>query len=335
MASQTKRNKYFDNAKLVLIFLVVFGHVISPLKDRDGILFTLYLIIYFFHMPAFIMISGYFSKGYQKKGYFLKIIKKILIPYFIFQFIYSVFYFINGRAESFQFDIFRPHWSLWFLLSLFFWNILLHLFAKYRWFGVCLAFVLGVAIGYVDNIGNFLSLSRTFVFFPYFLLGFMLNGESLKKIIRSRFSLPAAIVIISAVIIYFGISFPKDALPWLLGDSSYMAMGDKQASAGLFRGLQYLLTVIVVFAFLTLIPSLHFRLTKIGERTLYIYLFHGFVIKPLQAMVPEGNLDLFSGHYLLLAGFSIIICLLLGSYFVKKYTKPIVEPSLPIMSAGR
>lgn len=334
MASKTNRSRYFDNAKLVLIFLVVFGHVISPLKDRDGVLFTLYTIIYFFHMPAFVMISGYFSKGFRKKGYFVKIIKKVLLPYLIFQFIYSLFYFFNGREDSIRFDIFHPHWSLWFLLSLFFWNVMLYLFARFKWVGVLIAFGLGIGIGYVDQIGGFLSLSRTFVFFPYFLLGYMLNSENLNKIVRNRFSFPAAIAIISAVFIYLGFSFPKDALPWLLGDSSYAAMGADAPLAGLYRVVQYSLTLMVVFAFLTFIPSIHFKLTKLGERTLYIYLFHGFVIKPVQALLPEGNITLLSGHYLLMACFSFVVCLLLGSYFVKKCTKPIVEPSLRFNSAA-
>ncbi|MFZ7944441.1 acyltransferase family protein, partial [Neobacillus sp. 19] len=69
MAVTSKRSKYFDNAKFILIFLVVFGHLISPLKERDRILFTLYTVIFLFHMPAFIFISGYFAKGFRKKGY--------------------------------------------------------------------------------------------------------------------------------------------------------------------------------------------------------------------------------------------------------------------------
>src|SRR3954454_11961298 len=82
MASTKSRSKYFDNAKFILIFLVVFGHMISPYKDQDKVLFTLYSVIFLFHMPAFILISGYFAKGYRKKGYLLKTVQKILVPYF-------------------------------------------------------------------------------------------------------------------------------------------------------------------------------------------------------------------------------------------------------------
>ncbi|MBS4216090.1 MULTISPECIES: acyltransferase family protein [Neobacillus] len=332
--AKSKRSKYFDNAKFILMFLVVFGHLISPLKDQDGFLFTLYTVIYLFHMPAFILISGYFSKGFQKPGYFKKLAIKLLIPYLLFQTIYSVYYYMNGKETAFHVDFFHPHWSLWFLLSLLFWNILLIPFSRMKWLGLALAIVLGVAIGYFNEAGSYLSLSRTFVFFPYFLLGFLLNEGHLKRILRGKYSLPTAMVVLLAAVISFGHSFPQDAVSWLLGDSSYAAMGIEHISAGVYRSLQYLLTLLMVFSFLTFIPSAQFKFTEIGERTLYIYLFHGFLIKPVQSVFPDQGFSSISGVYLFLIGFSFIVCLLLGSFLVKKYTKPLVEPKLPLTNAG-
>jgi len=325
MASTSKRSKYFDNAKFILIFLVVFGHLISPLKEEDGILFTLYTVIFLFHMPAFIFISGYFAKGFKKKGYIVKSIKKILLPYFIFQIIYSVYYYLNGQEASLEFDFLHPHWSLWFLLSLFCWNLLLYVFARFRWVGFCFSIGLGIAIGFIDDVGSYLSLSRTFVFFPYFLLGFLLNGDQLKKAIRSKYSRPVGLVIILGTLFSFGFSLPHNVVPWLLGDTSYANMGQEEWVDGLYRGFQYLLTLIVVYGFLTVIPSNPLKVSKIGERTLYVYLFHGFIIKSLEVAVIDQNLFNFSGQYLLLIILSFVICLILGSYVTKKYTRPIVE----------
>ena len=325
MAATSKRSKFFDNAKFTLIFLVVFGHIISPLKDQNGILFTLYTAIFLFHMPAFILISGYFAKGYKKKGYFKKSVKKILVPYFIFQIIYSIYYYLIGKEEKLAFDFLHPHWSLWFLLSLFFWNLLLYAFAKLKWLGFGVAILLGMAIGYINDAGSFLSLSRTFVFFPYFLLGFLLNANQLKRVIRAKYSLPIGFMIIMTTTIFFGMGFPKDAVPWLLGDTSYANMEGLHWSDGLVRLLQYALTLLVVFGFLALIPSTQYKLTKIGERTLYVYLFHGFIIKSIEVIVPDEGLEFLSGNYILLFFLSFLICQILGSYFIKKYTRPLVE----------
>ncbi|WHY65261.1 acyltransferase family protein [Neobacillus sp. SuZ13] len=325
MASTSKRSKYFDNAKFILIFLVVFGHLISPLKEEDGILFTLYTIIFLFHMPAFIFISGYFAKGFKKKGYIVKAIKKILLPYFIFQIIYSVYYYLNGQEEILEFDFLHPHWSLWFLMSLFCWNLLLYVFARFRWAGFCFSIGLGIAIGFIDDVGSYLSLSRTFVFFPYFLLGFLLNGDQLQKAIRSKYSRPVGLVIILGTLLSLGFSFPHNVVPWLLGDTSYANMGQEEWVDGLYRGFQYMLTLIVVYGFLTVIPSNPLKVSEIGERTLYVYLFHGFIIKSLEVTVLDKNLFNISGQYLLLIIVSFVICLLLGSYVTKKYTRPLVE----------
>ncbi|WP_042355452.1 acyltransferase family protein [Bacillus rubiinfantis] len=330
MASTSKRNKYFDNAKFILIFLVVFGHMISPLKNSDGILFTLYTFIYLFHMPAFILISGYFAKGYRKKGNFLKSIKKILVPYILFQVLYSVYYYLSGQESSFHANVLEPHWSLWFLLSLFFWNSLLYLFARLKWFGVILAVAVGIAVGYIDSIGSFLSLSRTFVFFPYFLIGFMINSHQLKRMIQNKFSFSFGLIVMVATITFFRLGFPNDAIHWLLGDRSYAAMGAEQIIGGWYRCLQYIGTLLVIFGFLTCIPTIHFKLTKIGERTLYIYLFHGFIIISLHNLLPSKSLLTISDNYFLLIGISFVITVFLGSYLVKRFTKPIVEPRITV-----
>ena len=57
-----ERSPLFDNMKMVLIILVVFGHALEEisLEHEYGIIRA---CIYSFHMPVFIFISGYFSGG--------------------------------------------------------------------------------------------------------------------------------------------------------------------------------------------------------------------------------------------------------------------------------
>lgn len=44
---------FFDNARAILILLVVFGHMLQPYTSGDKYLSALYLVIYSFHMPTF------------------------------------------------------------------------------------------------------------------------------------------------------------------------------------------------------------------------------------------------------------------------------------------
>lgn len=52
------RISYIDQLKGIAIFLVVLGHVIEHNAGRDNFLWTL---IYSFHMPLFMFVSGYLA----------------------------------------------------------------------------------------------------------------------------------------------------------------------------------------------------------------------------------------------------------------------------------
>lgn len=70
-----------DNIKVLLIFLVVFNHIIAfNLVKVDMVVRYIWYGITIFHMPAFCFISGYLSKKPQNV---LKNVKNLLIPYIL------------------------------------------------------------------------------------------------------------------------------------------------------------------------------------------------------------------------------------------------------------
>lgn len=78
----TERIYKFDNLKAVLIFLVVFGHFLELVEGHE----LLYLVIYSFHMPLFMFLSGYFAR-FDKK----KILEQLIYPYVMFQILYTCY----------------------------------------------------------------------------------------------------------------------------------------------------------------------------------------------------------------------------------------------------
>src|SRR5699024_10610615 len=143
-----KRKAYIDNARLILIFLFVFGHMIQLFIENSSHLITLYMWIYTFHMPAFIFIARFFARGYGTIGYIAKLAKKLLLPYLIFQLIYTGYYFFIGK-DDWQTGIFEPHWSLWFLFRLFSWHLLLYWFKKLPpLVGLAITVQSGLIVGY-------------------------------------------------------------------------------------------------------------------------------------------------------------------------------------------
>ena len=99
-----QRSAYWDNIKGLLMLLTVFAHILFQLQDRSKIINTTVDLIYMFHMPAFVFISGYFGKS-ERSHSFESILKLILI-YFIFN---SIMGFMYGFTSVLQ-----PMYSFWY-----------------------------------------------------------------------------------------------------------------------------------------------------------------------------------------------------------------------------
>lgn len=320
------RNAYFDNAKLVLIFLVVFGHMIQPFIDGSRGINTLYMWIYTFHMPAFIFLAGFYAKGSGNKAYIVKLAKKLLVPYLIFQLLYTVYYFFIGK-DGWQTGVFYPHWSLWFLCSLFSWHILLSFFKKVpALLSVSLAVLLGLLVGYFGEIGHTFSLSRTFVFFPFFLLGYWLTVEHVMWLKRKGAKIASLMVLlVVGTAIYFVPDFNSG---WLLASKSYGELG-MPTYGGFARLLVYVTSGLMAMCILAWIPQSNSRLTHFGTRTLYVYLLHGFLIQLLR----EAGVFHVNGIFGLLgiALLSAAIVLLLSTKPVQGISQPFIEGRITII----
>lgn len=167
-----ERDYRFDNIKGIMIFLVVFCHFIEKFQSgclNNDVTKHLYLAVYSFHMPVFIFISGYF---YEKDSYLrnYNCLTKYLIPYVVINSAYDLMYSLHLR--SVVFNPFLPNWTLWFLLSLFFWNLLIDSIKLTR-FPIFISIIIGLLAGCFREISLFLSLSRIICFFPFFVAGYL------------------------------------------------------------------------------------------------------------------------------------------------------------------
>ena len=118
------------------MILVVLGHVGTNSWKTE--LFD-WFVIYSFHMPLFFFISGYFYKPEREKMYghtVLRLIKKFVLPYYIWNLFYAVIVFALKNAGLVRFNLnasisnfFITPWTTgdqyqlnspaWFLLTLF------------------------------------------------------------------------------------------------------------------------------------------------------------------------------------------------------------------------
>ena len=92
-----ERNLYIDVLKAVTILLVVIGHCIQYGAGRDFLIYggffynEAYIFIYSFHMPLFMLISGYLffqsSKTKDCKSLLFAKVKQLIVPLFSWSFI--------------------------------------------------------------------------------------------------------------------------------------------------------------------------------------------------------------------------------------------------------
>ncbi|MCQ2365674.1 MAG: acyltransferase family protein [Akkermansia sp.] len=80
---ERKREPYWDAVKALLIILVVAGHAIQFLLGGNFWSNPVFKGIYMFHMPLFIMVSGYFGiKGIEMRGWgaLMRLAQRLLPP---------------------------------------------------------------------------------------------------------------------------------------------------------------------------------------------------------------------------------------------------------------
>lgn len=293
--------------------------MLQPSINDSAKLSTLYVWIYTFHMPAFIFLSGFFAKGSGSSDYIVKMVKKLLVPYLLFQALYTGFYLLMGR-EAWQ-GVIEPQWSLWFLLSLFSWHMLLVVFKKFPPIvGIGLALAIGVIVGYFPEIGQTLSLSRTFVFFPFFLMGYWCSEGQLMRVRTKAFRYSALLIaIVVAGLIYI---VPDINTGWLLASKSYADL-DMPIWGGIGRIFVYTIAIVMSISVLSWIPKRDLIITPIGKTTLYVYLLHGFFIQYFR------HRDLFevstAVDFIGVGFITAAIVLLLSNKKVRAIWQPLIE----------
>ncbi|MCO4851172.1 acyltransferase family protein [Bacillus vallismortis] len=329
-----------NNVKGLLIFFVVFGHLL--IASKSG-LENMVEIIYSFHMPAFIFLNGYFSKRPSMK----KVINLIFL-YVIFQTFYCAFRYYAGNFSVIQFTYGRPHTHLWYIVSLGSWYALAIVLKKINGRNVLKAVLLILLLVlsfysrfYADEIVEFIrgyysnmhtqtmSILRTFVFLPFFLAGFYCSRDLMNKIYSSldklKFKLFFTLAVSVVVFIILGKHHDKfDQLFFgFLGYQKFQIENHSYTGIVFFH---YLLAVLGMFLLLNLVGAGKNKLTQWGENSLAIFLFHMIFVFPLftyNSWLNEQNPDT---RLMLCFTMALGITSLFGSRAFNRIVKYIIYP---------
>ena len=233
------------------------------------------LWIYLFHMPLFVLLSGYFSGRKKNVREFFQSLKGIAVTLVIFQILSLLLLYFVKHEFSWEYLV-RPYWTLWYLMSLLLWRIMLQFTPEkmlqrpilYLVIATIISIVTGLALPY----GWVFAIQRTLSFYPFFLLGYYMSKSLITIPINTRTKAAALIVIMILSCMVFTGGWPYSTIKLLLGAYCFP-----------FSQLPVKLLLFVCSILMSLSFYVVFRecsvLAKIGRDSLFYYLYHGIIIQ--------------------------------------------------------
>jgi fucose 4-O-acetylase-like acetyltransferase len=269
------RDAFFDNAKYLTIVLVAVGHAWEPLRDGSRAATALYMLVYAFHMPAFVIISGYFSRSFDAGPERLKrLVTGVAVPYVVFETAYTLYTRWTDQTPDRPVSLLDPLYLTWFLAALFVWRLTTPLWRSVRW-PLPLA-VAVAALATLAPLGDDLALQRTLQFLPYFVLGLCLKPEHFRLVRRRGVRVLAVPVFVCALGVAYWAA-PRMSAAWFFHDDSAVELGAPAWYGPVATLVLLACSLLLAACFLSWVPGRRTWFTALGAGTLYGYLLHGFV----------------------------------------------------------
>lgn len=173
------RDLRLEGLKLFLVSMVVVGHCVQPFRYDNVVLGGIYGIIYSFHMPLFVILSGYFFKMENWKEEATKSLR--LLETFVL--VTLVFWIAGGMSYT---------WPLvrlggcpsWYLLSLVFWRVVSNIMLRKMQLKhlLFISIILSILVFVLLNKGEgIFTAMRIVQFYPFFLLGYAIKHDLFDK----------------------------------------------------------------------------------------------------------------------------------------------------------
>ena len=307
-----ERVKYWDIVKGIAIILVVYGHSFA---ERETILT---LLIYSFHMPLFMLISGYFfyftinkrSISYIVKNKFLKTIVPIVLTTILVYFdTYDPKLTIHEQCVAFYAILIRELWFLWaifidsmIVMAIHYLSNFISGLSKNQRISpsllfysfsaiVCVLFMLLPDISVIRDGVKFM--------FPCFIFGFCINQYDLTKVYKNNRVLILTICLLAYICLFtkydYTFSFYRSGVyifNSIFSPSKMLLINIYRVAVGILGSLSLMMLVYEMSQKMS-IPSIENSLAKLGRHTLGVYIlswilnYYWLKLIPLQ---PHFNL---------------------------------------------
>lgn len=282
---QHKRLPIFDNVKFILIVLVIYCHLINV---GFAVPWKVYQIIYSFHMPLFVLISGFFTDKDKPALKYWDVTLNFAFLFVVFNLvtIYIYIYLCDQPPVKYPYI---PSFALWYLLCMIYWRTLVWCIPN-RILKSKLFFILVLAISILPSVYylNYFALSRCLSFAPYFLVGWYLrNFDVITWLQKLNTWLKIGIVISAVIGCLFATKIPISIF-W-----GHEPTDIDFIRLIIFKGFAWIIAILNSIALFLIIPrSLNF---SEGQHTLSYYLIHTLILFPILDYISK----LLPSNYLL------------------------------------
>jgi fucose 4-O-acetylase-like acetyltransferase len=270
------RDPYFDNAKFLAVVLVVIGHAWEPLRAANvggRALEAAQTFVYAFHLPVFIVMCGYFSRGFTAgRDRTRKLVGGIIVPYVIFSAAYPLWAgLLSGNHVGW--DPLEPYYLTWFMPALLLWRLSTPLWRQIR-YPITTALVISMLAGF-DTLPSMLNAAQVLSFLPFFVVGLTLRPHHFAFLRRRAMRIIGAAMLVLGGGAAYALALTVDP-EWVHWRRSFVQLGVGAPAGVGFRLLALAAAVALTIGFLAVVPGRRTWFTRFGSASMYVYLLHGF-----------------------------------------------------------
>lgn len=276
-----ERDYLWDNIKALLIFLVVAGHALEVCSLHFKLATAADTLIYSFHMPAFVFVSGFFAKRYCDNSMVRAEKAGLLFAYYaVFQILFIMIrLFMDIKIKRLSFE--SPCRGLWYLLALFFMYLLVPLVEKLPgWLVITGSVVLALIVANDVKATHYFSILRFFLFAPFFFVGYYVNSDFIKKIRawKLRIRLPLGLCCAAASVSLWLLNLDHAWSRLFYCKVNNIKLGVSFWEGSFLRICVYMTAILMIAAIVLIMPDKKTILAKVGQNSLQIFVLHMLLI---------------------------------------------------------